>query len=577
MAKRGLKRTFVFRAKLVLFVILMLTLVPATFKLYDLQINNYEIYLSKAQGQYSYKSRYYDRGAIYFNKYDGELFSAATVKTAYILAVNPMRFDVGQADKVYEFLTKTLGLQIKRSEFNRKISKKNDPYEELLKGLDKQTIQKLRTQKFKGIQTPIYRYRYYPGSSLASHVLGFVAQKADDPELHGRYGLEKYYDAELFRDKEKLSTNFFAELLSGAKNVFVSDKKHGSLVSTIEPIVQTELEKVLQKTARKWHSKRVSAIVYNPHNGEVIAMASYPNFDLNNFSKVPSVSIYENPLVENVYEMGSIVKAITVAAGLESGVISENSTYNDTGCVVYNNSTICNYDKRARGVVKVQEILSQSLNVGASWVYKRMGKKRFKSFFEKLGLTDISGIDLPNEAVPLVHNLDSPRDIEYATASFGQGVAFTPIAMVRALGALGTGYIAVPHVVKAIKRDFGVTVNIAPTEKKRVFSDKTVESISRMLTEVVDSKLDNGKRKKEHYTVAAKTGTAEVSSRHGGYIKDVYNHTFFGYFPAFNPRFVVLFVNERPQGAKYASQTLTDPFYEMVDFLINYYNIEPDR
>ncbi len=566
-----------FRATAALFITLATLLLFAIFRLYDLQINKHELYLAKAERQYNYKSEYYDRGSIYFTKKDGELFSAATVKSGHILAVVPVRFDKKKTDSIYHFLHDELGLKLNYATFVQKAHKKGDPYEELLRKLDKKVAAKISKKDFDGVITPLYRYRYYPGSSLAAHVLGFVAQRADDPKLHGRYGLEKYYDTELFRDDKKLSVNFFAELLGGAKEAFVSDKSHGSLISTIEPMVQTELEKVLQKTARKWRSKRVSAIVYNPQNGEIIAMASYPNFDLNNFSKVPSVSIYENPLVENVYEMGSIVKAITVAAGLESGVISENSTYNDTGCVVYNNSTICNYDKRARGVVKVQEILSQSLNVGASWVYKRMGKKRFKSFFEKLGLTDISGIDLPNEAVPLVHNLDSPRDIEYATASFGQGVAFTPIAMVRALGALGTGYIAVPHVVKAIKRDFGVTVNIAPTEKKRVFSNKTVESISRMLTEVVDSKLDNGKRKKEHYTVAAKTGTAEVSSRHGGYIKNVYNHTFFGYFPAFNPRFVVLFVNERPQGAKYASQTLTDPFYEMVDFLINYYNIEPDR
>ena len=182
-------------------------------------------------------------------------------------------------------------------------------------------------------------------------------------------------------------------------------------------------------------------------------MASYPNFDLNNFAKTDP-KLFSNPLVEDVYEMGSIIKAITMASALDSGVVNENSTYNDTGSKVYNGSRISNYDKRARGPnTRMQEILSQSLNVGAAWLYEKMGKERFRKYFEEFGLREETGIDLPNEALNLTSNLESPRDIEYATASFGQGVAFTPVSVVRAFGALSTGVLKQIHVVKAIKYD----------------------------------------------------------------------------------------------------------------------------
>ncbi len=571
------KKMFLIRGRIVLFFILT-ALFLILLRLYDLQIIKHEYYSAKANRQYAYKSEFYDRGAIYFTRKDGSLVDAANIKTGYILAISPRL--IKDKDAVFDYLHNKLGIDIDYSTFLLKASKKEDPYEELKRRLPRDLADKIKSKKLPGVIVSMHRFRYYPNDTLAAHTVGFVARSKNDNELHGRYGLEYFYDKELYRDSAKLSVNFFAELFGGVKSFLggnTVDEFDESIITTIEPTVQAELEKTIKQTAEKWHSKRVSAIVYNPNNGEVVAMASYPNFNLNKFSEVKSVNVYENPLVENVYEMGSIVKALTVASGLDSGVITEDSIYNDTGVKTYDGAKIYNYDKRARGVVPVQQILSQSLNVGAAWVYERMGKKKFKEYFSKLGLLDTTGIDLPNEAEPLVHNLDSPRQIEFATASFGQGVAFTPVGMIRALGALSTGKLATPHLVKSKMYANGIKMQVEVEKPQRIFSDKTVETISRMLTNVVDYALAHGKRKKEHYTVSVKTGTAEISSKRGGYIKGLYNHTFFGYFPSFRPKFVILLVNERPRGAKYASQTLTDPFYEMLDFLINYYNIEPDR
>ena len=175
-------------------------------------------------------------------------------------------------------------------------------------------------------------------------------------------------------------------------------------------------------------------------------------------------------------------------------------------------------------------------------------------------------------------NLESPREVEYATASFGQGIALTPIAAVRALSALANGgTLVTPHLVKSIEYENGKIDTITFPEGTRVFKKETSEDITRMLVTVVDKALKHGKAKNPYYTVAAKTGTAQIANEHGKYYDDRYLHSFFGYFPAYDPQFLIFLYTVEPKGVQYASETLTDPFIDLTQFLINYYAIPPDR
>ena len=573
--KRMEHKHYGFRAYFIL-AVLLTTLFLLWTRLYYLQVANYDEYKYKADRQYAYTSEFYDRGNIFFSYKDGKTISLASIRSGYKLAINPALTNKDDAQKLFSLL-ESINKAPDESLFWQKVYKKDDPYEEVASNINSEEADKIRGLEIKGVILSPYRWRYYPFDSLGAQTIGFVAYL--NGKLQGAYGLERFYEDVLSRDTQTLSVNFFAELFGEMKNIFKSGffPESGSLITSIEPQVQMELEKVITQTKEKWNSKRVSAIVYDPNNGEVIAMASTPSFNLNEFYK-NNPALFRNPLVENVYEMGSIVKPVTVASALDAGAIKEGNTYKDTGFATYNGRTISNYDNKARGVVPVQEILSQSLNVGAAWVYTQMGKQTFKEYFAKFGLLEDTGIDLPNEASNIISNINSPRDIELVTASFGQGVAFTPVTMVRALGALATGKLQTPHLVRGVLLESGLIKYKDYSEFEQVVLDeKTVETISRMLTEVVDSSLDDGRRKKERFAVAAKTGTAQIPDPSGGYFADKYNHTFFGYFPAFNPRFVILLINEEPNGAKYASQTLTEPFYRMLDFMLNYYNIEPDR
>lgn len=554
----------------VLFFIAVLLLI----RLYFLQIVHGTEYRAKATGQYiSTSGSFYDRGNIFFKDKDNREISAATIKSGYILALDPRL--ITDVEAVVALVTPYSTLD--EATIRARAEKAHDPYEEIAVNVNEEIASAVRAAKLAGVLLIPERWRYYPGGSLAAQTLGFVAY--DHDVQNGRYGLERYYEDVLTRRESNLYVNFFAELFTNVRDVvFVPvHKREGSIVITIEPSVQAYLETILAQTQEKWNSEFTAGIIIDPQTGAVLAMGMAPSFDLNEFGNA-STWQYANPLVERVYEMGSIMKPLTVAAGLDEGAITVNSTYNDAGSMVLDGRKISNFDGRARGTVPMQEILSQSLNTGVAHIVAQMGKDAFRRYMYSYGINEETGIDLPNEARNLTENLTSPRDIEYATASFGQGVAVTPINMARMLSVLPDGFVEQPHVVGAIHAQSGLTHTFDYSDvREQVLKPETAEVITRMLVTVFDEALLGGEVKMEHYSIAAKTGTAQIASPDGAYYDDRYLHSFFGYFPAYDAKYPIFLMNVEPKEVQYASQTLTYPFVDLAQFLINYYNIPPDR
>ena len=275
--------------------------------------------------------------------------------------------------------------------------------------------------------------------------------------------------------------------------------------------------------------------------------------------------------------MGSIMKPLTIAAGIDAGVITASTTYDDKGFRLFDGFKISNYDGRGRGVIPIQEVLNQSLNTGTIFTMERLGESQFKNYFKAYGLDQKTGIDLPNEATGSLRNLDQPQEVGYATASFGQGITTTPIETIRALAALANGGVLVtPHVVKETDYGLGIVKDFVQGPEPRVIKKETSQEISRMLTVVVDKALLEGTVKQDHYSIAAKTGTAQEVVD-GKYSATDFMHTFFGYFPSYNPQFIVLLIAKNPRGEEFGSHTLTAPFIEITKFLLNYYEVPPDR
>lgn len=541
-------------------------------RLFFLQVVKGDNYREKADRQYlSPSSGVFDRGTIYALKRDGQIFALASLKTVYLITVNPKLIE--NATTTYEKLSPIIPLE--RENFLKRVGNRGDDYEEIATKVEKDKAKAIERLGIKGLNIYKQKIRSYPFGNSAAHVLGLMSYKGDD--YIGRYGLERQYEDILSRTQGGSFSNFFVEFLAGLGGSLAGEpaSARGDIVTTIEPVVQKFFENELATTKEQWQAEKVAGLIMDPATGAILAMSARPDFDPG--GRQSDLAVLPNPLVEGVYELGSIFKPLTMAAALDAGVVNRQTTYNDTGCLTLNKKKICNYDLKARGVIPMQQVLSQSLNVGSAFVMQQLGQKRFRDYYLAYGLGEKTGIDLPGEAKNLIDNLNSPYLVDSATASFGQGVAVSPISLVRALNALGNGgYLVTPHIVKQINYENKLKQTLEFPRGRQVIKKETSEEISRMLSRVVDEKMP--KIKMENYTIAAKTGTAQmVNADIGKYYDDRYLHSFFGYFPAYNPRFIVFIFMIYPKNVRYSSETLTDPFVNTSRFLLNYYQVPPDR
>ena len=563
------------RIRLVLAIIILIAILIIT-RLYFLQIVDGEEYSQKADRQFAAGgSGLFDRGSIYFTRKDGTHISAATLLTGFLVAINPQT--LRDSETAYAGIKPFAPDMISPEAFTAATGKKGKVYVEVAHHLSEKDGKALAALQIPGVQVLKERWRYYPGISLAAQTIGIVSYGSEDT-LAGRTGLEAAYDDTLSRAGNALYKNFFAQLFSNVGNMLVNarDAREGNVITTIEPEVETRLVEDLEKLNARYGSKESGGIIMDPATGAIIAIAHHPAYDSNDLSDI-APSLLANPAVEHVYEFGSIVKTLTMAAGLDSGTITPKSTYTDTGCIHVNASTICNFDLKARGVVDMQEILSKSLNLGVSWIATEMGQERFREYFTNL-FGQKTGIDVPGESRALLKNLSSTQQVNFDTMSFGQGIAVTPVQMIRALGALANGGVMVePHLVSGIQLNTGVVRSLEWDGKQQVFSPEAAREVSTMLTNVADYSLGNGIHKIPTTSFAAKTGTAQLTDGHGGYHKDRYFHSFVGYFPSYAPRFIILLYTNDPKGVQYASETLTATYMDLTHFLINYYAIPPDR
>lgn len=557
----------------VLFVLVALLL---SARLYFVQIVHGEEYRRSAMGQYienSFETQ--DRWDIFLSEKNDSLVAAAVMQAGWRVAIVPK--EITNPEHFYERLAAHTPLDHER--FFASAAKKGDPYEEVAFRVSDEAADSIRAEDLPGVVLVQDKWRYYPGGNLAAHAIGFVGYQGD--KKVGVYGLERFWEDTLLRYSSGLYVNPFAEIFTnvGAAVVDEAVETHGSVVTAINPSVQGRLEEILGDVMDIHAPKSSAGIVMNSRTGEIVAIGSRPSFDPNTYNTEKDPAVFSNILVENVYEMGSIMKPLTMAAGIDSGAVTPRTKYEDVGCIERSGKKICNYDGRARGVVGMQEVLNQSLNLGATFIVESMGQNVFREYVQAYGLGEKTDIDLPSEARGIIGSLDHNYDVDFASASFGQGIAVTALAMVRALGALANdGVLPSPHIVKGIRLESGIVRSIKPEQGPRVLQSETVQTVSDMLVEVFDDALLGGILKQEHYSIAAKTGTAQIAIPGGdGYYEDRYLHSFFGYFPAHDPKYIVFLMTVEPHGAQYASATLARPFFDIAQFIINYYNIPPDR
>ena len=539
------------------------------FRLFMLQVVNYEKYkdISLNQQENFFKSSLPKRGGIFLIGKGGEYSVAASNKKGFLAYLNSRTLE--NPEEAFFKLSPLISMT--KDNFLKLAQKKDDPFEILQKKLSEKEAEKILSLGIKGVGITNDEWRFYPSGAFLSHVLGFSSVNSDIAE--GKYGVEKFYNNILSGDKSKSNSNGFWEFFSMVASTFGETSKDGQDVFlTIEPNVQKTVEDELSKLFSKWSAKSGGAVVLNPKSGKIVAMAAFPEFDPNKYFAEKNLNVFLNPFTEKIFEMGSVFKPITMAVGIDSGAITPKTTYIDKGFVEINGAKLRNFDEKPRGERNMTQVLEESLNTGAVFAMRSAGKKTFKEYLDKFGFYEKTNIDLPGEVRSNLSNLENGREVEFATASFGQGIAVTPISMIKALGALANGGRLVEPKILLDNNS-----KEEQSEGKRVIKEETAFLVSKMLVDVVDNTLAGGKAKIDGYSIAAKTGTAQIPDpKTGGYSEEFF-HSFFGYFPAYDPKFLIFLFLEKPIGIKYASQTLTDPFVNITKFIINYYSVLPDR
>ena|SRR3989344_5839240 len=556
-----------------LFILIVIAATVIVSRLFFLQFLQHGFYSALARGQQQvFETIPPERGEILLTDKNSETSALAVNREyPYVYAVPK---DVEDKEKSAKILAEIIGQDEKA--ILDKLSKPDDLFEKIGQRLNEEQAQKIRDLKIKGIGIKAEKLRYYPYGSLAAHLSGFLGDSQEGSV--GRYGLEGYYEQILHGTPgslvgEKDARGTILKSLGENEN---AARAGDDLILTIDPNVQSIVEEKLKIEIEKWSADAGTVIVMDPITGAVRAMASYPNFNLNNYSEVEDAGVYANPAVSHIFEPGSVFKPITLAAGLDSKAITPSTTFENTGSVKIGNYTISNVVQEAIGTRTMTETLEESLNTGAIFAEQKTGDETFKKYVQDFGFDEKTGIDLFAETQGNIANLSENRPINFATASFGQGIAVTPIAMANAISAIANnGQLMRPYVVQVIRYANGQEEKTVPKVIRKILSQRTVTDLTAMMVSVVRN--GTGKRAQiEGYTIAGKTGTAQVPNfdRRGYSDKDI--HTFAGFFPAFDPKVLIFIKLDDPKGVRYAEDSAAPLFKEIAQYIITYYSIPPD-
>jgi len=440
--------------------------------------------------------------------------------------------------------------------------------------IEQPVVEKLKELNLEGLGFEKEAKRYYPEASMAAQLLGFVGLDEQGNDT-GYFGLEGFYERELRGKPGALQREKDAKgnpiLIGEALRV---EPEHGrSLVLWMDRSIQRMVEKRLLEGIEKYGAKEGSVVIMDPKTGGIVAMASTPSYDPISYNTYPS-ELFKNPVVSGSYEPGSTFKVLIMSAALEEKLVTPTTTMEEGGPTRVGEYLIKTWNEQYSGTISMTKVLEKSSNVGMVFVGQKLGTEKMLGFLKRFGIGEVTGIDLEEEISPELRQEKEWRDIDLATASFGQGIAVTPIQMLRAVGALANdGWLMEPHVVKEIVDTKGKSVEIKPKKVRQVISAATARIISEMMIAAVD----NGEAKwakPKGYRIAGKTGTAQIPVA-GHYDDKKTIASFVGFAPADDPKFVMLVTLREPQSSPWGSETAAPLFFTLARDIFTYWGISP--
>lgn len=547
-------------------------------RFFQLQVMEHAVYQLLASDQHDLKASLEpNRGTIYVrDQWDKKLYPIAKDRPAWNLFAAPR--EMKNMDEVAAQASEILG-QPKEELLARFVAASSSAYLPLAKDIPFESVAKIREKAVRGLWVAHGSARLYPETGMGGQLIGFTVTN-DEGNREGKYGVESYEDKLLAGVPGMIEgeRDALGRRLAFGQATVKPPQNGADIVLTIDRSIQQFVCEKVRQAVANFEADSATVIVMEPETGAILSMCSYPDFLPSEVSKIKDVGVLNNPATFTPYEPGSIFKAFTMAAGIESGKITPQTTYVDKGVEEIDDFKIRNSDKKAHGTQSMLDVLEKSLNTGTIFVQRLVGRENFREYMKRFGFGEKTGVELPAETKGTIASLDRKGQIFGATASFGQGITTTPLQLVSAYAALANnGTLMKPYIVQEVIRD-GVSTKTKPQPIREVVSARTARLVTGMMVNVVEN--GHGKRAGvPGYYVAGKTGTAQIPNpKGGGYLPA--DHTigsFAGYAPADHAKFAMIVKIERPRTVQYAESSAAPVFGEIAQFLMSYFHIQPER
>lgn len=560
-------------------------------QLFRIQIIDHDKYAKQADAMQTDKQTINAaRGEIYVRDTDGNIAPLVMNKTVYTLFADPSSIE--DVDKAKELVTRVVGDSLIDGSLG-KLSDDELQYVVLAKQLSWEQASEIKDADLYGLGLQADTQRVYPEGTLAAQVLGFVNYDGE-----GQYGVEQYYNDELSGTPGVLQTITDVSkipLTIGAKDISIPAEDGTDLVLSIDRNIQAQAEQVLADGLKNAQATSGSMVVMDPQTGRVLAMANLPSYDPANYGDVESASVYQNNVISNAYEPGSVMKLFTVGAGLDTGAITPESTFYNNSCIQVDDAKICNVEKAVSGqYMTPMQLLEYSLNTGAVWVLEQLGggeinlagrQKLYDYLVNHYRMNAPTGIDLANEVDSVIYKPDmnqGPR-VLYANMTFGQGEQLTMIQVISAFCAvINGGKYYQPTVVLGTLEGDSADKNVTVKEKEldlvaeNVLKPDVSETLKDMLYQARYLGA-SGRTKDNGYYVGGKSGTAQkVDPATGAYSDTLTTGTYigFGADKTKTPKYAIMVRVDDAHNGGYSGSAAAQPIFDsMSNFMIQYEGI----
>jgi len=488
----------------------------------------------------------------------------------YQLYLEPKK--IGEKDDLIKKLSKIL--TIDEASLSAKIDEKKDW---IAVGIvDKEKKERIESLKISGLGFEYLIKRDYPEASIAAHLLGFVGKNYQGDDV-GYFGIEGYYDKDLaglpgFLKSEK---DLLGRPILMGKQEMIEPENGRDLILAIDKNIQAMIKEKLKIGISRYQAESGCVIVVNPKTMAILSLVCLPDYDQKKYFLF-SEEYFRNPVISDLYEPGSIFKPLVMAAAINEKKIKPDDFLEENGPVKIGEYLIRTWDNKYEGKISMTRILQKSSNVGMVYVGEKLGKDKLYSYLEKYGFGQLTGIDLQGEIAGYLRPKNSWYPIDFSTVTFGQGIAVTPIQMIRSFASIiNGGYLLRPYVVAKIRDQDGKEKIIKPQVERRIINEISSSIIKKMLIEVVEGGEVKWARPKG-YTLGGKTGTAQIPIE-GHYDPNKTIASFIGFSSAAPSPFLALVILRQPKTSPWGSETAAPLFFEIAKELLIYYNIAPEN